>query len=120
MEQNRRNFVREAEAGSITSGAKAGTARPRGMARSLTLLTMRRYGQYRLGINTDKGILDVAEAGRLLNMFAPATIDDLLQDEDGPSLNALVDVGLTSKAAHGAFIREEEVEYGPVVTHPER
>jgi 2-keto-4-pentenoate hydratase/2-oxohepta-3-ene-1,7-dioic acid hydratase in catechol pathway len=120
MEQNRRNFVREAEAGNITSSAKAGTARPRGMARSLTLLTMRRYGQYRLGINTDKGILDAAEAGRLLNMFAPATIDDLLQDEDGPSLNALVDLALTSKAAHPAFISEEEVEYGPVVTHPEK
>ncbi len=120
MEQNRRNFVQEADADSITSGTKAGTAHLRGMAHRLTLLTMRRYGQYRLGIKTDKGILDAAEAGRLLNIFAPATIDDLLQDEDGPSLNALVDVALRSKAAHGAFIREEEVEYGPVVTHPEK
>jgi len=115
-----RNFVQEADAKSIISGAKPGTTRPRGIAHKLTLLTMRRYGQYRLGIKTDKGILDAAEAGRLLNIFAPTTIDDLLQDEDGPSLNALVDVALTSKAAHGAFIREEEVEYGPVVTHPEK
>jgi 2-keto-4-pentenoate hydratase/2-oxohepta-3-ene-1,7-dioic acid hydratase in catechol pathway len=110
----------EADAGSITSGAKPGTTRPRDMARKLTLLTMRRFGQYHLGVKTDKGILDAAEAARLLNMFVPGTIDDLLQDEDGPSLNALVDLALTSKAAHPAFIREEEVEYGPVVTRPEK
>jgi 2-keto-4-pentenoate hydratase/2-oxohepta-3-ene-1,7-dioic acid hydratase in catechol pathway len=120
MEQNRRNFVQEADAGTITSGAKTGTTRTRGMARNLSLLTMRRYRQYRLGVKTDKGILDAAEAGSLLNMFAPATIDDLLQDEDGPTLNALVDLALTSKATLPAFIREEEVEYGPVVTRPEK
>lgn len=120
MKQNQRDLVQDADTDGTSSGARAGTTRPRGMAHRLTLLTMRRYRQYHLGVKTDKGILNAAEAGRLVNMFAPATIDDLLQDEDGPSLNALVDVALTSKAAHGAFIREEEVEYGPVVTHPEK
>lgn len=119
MEQNRRNLVREADAES-TSDAKAGSRRKRGMARDLILLTMRRQGHCRLGVKTEKGILDAPEAARLLRMHVPATIDDLLQDEDGPSLNALVDDALTSPASRPAFIKEEEVEYGPLVTRPEK
>jgi hypothetical protein len=61
------------------------------MAHGLTLLTMRHNGGFRLGVKTDKGILDVVEAAARLHMHAPATMDDLLQNQDGPSLNALVD-----------------------------
>jgi 2-keto-4-pentenoate hydratase/2-oxohepta-3-ene-1,7-dioic acid hydratase in catechol pathway len=94
--------------------------RARGMARGLTLLTMRRNGEYRLGVKTDKGILDAPQAANLLRMYAPATMDDLLQDEDGPSLNALVDAALKSGAAQSAFVSEESIKYGPVVTRPEK
>lgn len=90
------------------------------MATGLTLLTMRRDGQYRLGVKTDKGILDVPEAAKLLGIHAPAAMDDVLQEEDGPSLNALVDAALKSKAARAAFIEEEEIEHGPVVTRPDK
>jgi 2-keto-4-pentenoate hydratase/2-oxohepta-3-ene-1,7-dioic acid hydratase in catechol pathway len=94
--------------------------RARGMARGLTLLTMRRNGEYRLGVKTDKGILDAPQAANLLRMYTPATMDDLLQDEDGPSLNALVDAALKSGAAQSAFVSEESIKYGPVVTRPEK
>src|SRR4029077_14310025 len=70
--------------------------RARGMARGLTLLTIQRDGEFRLGVKTGKGILDVIEAATLFEMHAPATVDDLLQNEDGPSLNALVDAALQS------------------------
>ena len=95
-------------------------SRARGMAHGLTLLTMRRNGEYRLGVKTDKGILDVPEAAQLLHMHAPATVDDLLQDEDGPSLNALVGAALKSSATRAAFVSEADIEYGPVVTRPEK
>jgi 2-keto-4-pentenoate hydratase/2-oxohepta-3-ene-1,7-dioic acid hydratase in catechol pathway len=95
-------------------------ARARGMARGLTLLTMRRSGEFRLGVKTDRGILDVPEAAKLLQMYAPATVDDLLQHEDGPSLNALVDAALKSTATRAAFVSEADIEYGPVVTRPEK
>jgi 2-keto-4-pentenoate hydratase/2-oxohepta-3-ene-1,7-dioic acid hydratase in catechol pathway len=100
-----------------TMGSDSGA---RGLARGLTLLTMRRDGEYGLAAKTEKGILDVNEAGKLLRMHAPATMDDLLQHEDGPSLNALVDAALKSKAAQKAFVKEEGIEYGPIVTHPEK
>src|SRR5215469_9258520 len=128
----RRNVLKGAGAvaaiaatGGLTMGvaeASPDPARPRGMARGLTVLNMRRNGQYRLGVKTDKGILDAQEAAKLLRMHAPADIDDLLQHEDGPSLNALVDAALKSGsgAAHSAFIKEESIEYDPIVVHPEK
>jgi 2-keto-4-pentenoate hydratase/2-oxohepta-3-ene-1,7-dioic acid hydratase in catechol pathway len=108
------------ESGSARAAVKPEPGRARGMARGLTLLTMRRDGEYRLGIKTDQGILDAPQAGHLLHMHAPASMDDLLQDEDGPSLNALVSAALKSDAAHAAFQSEESIAYGPVVTRPEK
>lgn len=94
--------------------------RPRGMAHGLTVLNIRRNGAYELAVKTDKGILLATEASKALKMHAPATVDDLLQNEDGPSLNALVDAALKSSSARSAFIKEEGIEYGPIVTHPEK
>jgi 2-keto-4-pentenoate hydratase/2-oxohepta-3-ene-1,7-dioic acid hydratase in catechol pathway len=90
------------------------------MARGLTLLTIRSHGNFRLGVKTDKGVLDAQEAARLLNMPTPVTVDDLLQNEDGPMLNALVDAALDSSTARSAFVDERSIEYGPVVTRPEK
>jgi 2-keto-4-pentenoate hydratase/2-oxohepta-3-ene-1,7-dioic acid hydratase in catechol pathway len=90
------------------------------MAHGLTVLNIRRNGAYELAVKTDKGILLATEAAKTLKMHAPATIDNLLQNEDGPSLNALVDAALKSSSARSAFIKEEGIEYGPVVTHPEK
>jgi 2-keto-4-pentenoate hydratase/2-oxohepta-3-ene-1,7-dioic acid hydratase in catechol pathway len=94
--------------------------RARGMASGLTLLTMQHNGGFRLGVKTGKGVLDVTEASRLLHMHAPATLDDLLQDEDGPSLNALVEAACESSGSEKVFVDEQSMVYGPVVTRPEK
>jgi len=130
MDQNRRNLSEGpgavgtmAAAVGLTAGhseADPAAKRARGVARGLTLLTMRRSGEFRLGVKTGQGILDVPEAASLLRMHAPATVDDLLQNEDGPSLNALVNAVLESSAARAAFVDEASLEYGPVVTRPEK
>jgi 2-keto-4-pentenoate hydratase/2-oxohepta-3-ene-1,7-dioic acid hydratase in catechol pathway len=98
----------------------ADPARPRGMAHGLTVLNIRRNGTYELAVKSDKGILIVAQAAKTLHMHAPADLDDLLQHEDGPSLNALVDAALKSSAARSAFVKEDGIEYGPIVVHPEK
>jgi 2-keto-4-pentenoate hydratase/2-oxohepta-3-ene-1,7-dioic acid hydratase in catechol pathway len=92
----------------------------RGLAHRLTMLTIRRDGEFRLGVKTDKGILDVPEAANILKLHAPATVDQLLQEEDGPSLNALVEATLHSGAARAAFVEESSIQYGPVVARPEK
>ena len=130
MAQNRRNFLKNAGA-ACTLAAMGGFSRAianrkpapgqgRGLATGLTLLNMRRDGEFHLCVKTGKGVLDVVEAARLLHMHAPATTDDLLQNEDGPSLNALVDAASKSSAAQKAFLKEENIEYGPAVTRPEK
>ena len=47
-------------------------------------------------------------------------MDDLLQNQDGRSLNALVDAALHSPSAQNAFLDEAGIEFGPVVTRPEK
>jgi 2-keto-4-pentenoate hydratase/2-oxohepta-3-ene-1,7-dioic acid hydratase in catechol pathway len=121
MDQNNMDKIamnRERTPKPVQQNAEAGRAR--GMARGLTILTMRRDGLFRLGVKTGKGILDVTEAATLLQMHAPFTVDDLLQNEDGPSLNALVNVALQSNHSEKAFLDEGIVAYGPVVTRPEK
>ena len=130
MDQNRRDFLKgaglvaaiAATGGLTVEHAEAAPVKTgqRGMARGLILLTMRRNGEYRLGVKTEKGILDVPLAAKLLHMHAPSTMDELLQNEDGPSLNALVGYALKSRAAGKEFLNETAVEYGPVVTRPEK
>jgi len=130
MKSNRRSFLKGAGAigamaamgglNTVNAGTKPTGQQKKGMARGLTLLTMRRNGEYRLGVKTEKGILVVKQAAETLHMHAPPTMDDLLQHEDGPALNALVDVAIKSAAVQKGLLTEETIEYGPVVTHPEK
>ena len=92
----------------------------RGMARGLTLLSMGHAKDYRLGVKTSKGVLDVVVAAKALNMQAPARLDDLLQYEQGPELNALVDAALKSSKTQKAFLKEEAVEFAPLLQNPEK
>ena len=129
MEQNRRTILKGAGAiaamaatGQFAGGTETASnkERKRGMAHGLALLTMRVQGEYRLGVKTERGVLDVPEAAKLLKMHAPANMDDLLQHEDGPSLNALVEAASKSRAIQRAWLPEDGIEYGPVVTRPEK
>jgi len=130
MKQSRRDLLKGAAviAGvAATGGIMAEPAKTeqrrgsaRGIARGLTLLTMRREGEYQLGVKTERGILAVPAAAKLLRLPAPLTMDDLLQKEDGPSLNALVDAAMRSGKGRAAFLREESIEFGPLVTRPEK
>ncbi|HWW15661.1 MAG TPA: fumarylacetoacetate hydrolase family protein [Candidatus Dormibacteraeota bacterium] len=117
MDQSHQNLFARARSGEPVT---AGGERARGIARGLTLLTMQRDGDFQLGVKTVRGILDVTAAAARLHMHAPSTMDDLLQDEEGPSLNALVAAALQSDDSKGAFVEERSIEYGPVVTRPEK
>ena len=127
MDANRRDFL----VGTAGAALAAGTVSPPTAARAaetqhtfemprgMTLLNMRRDGGYRLGVKTPKGILDVVAAGQALNLPAPTDMDDLLQNGKGGVLKAVVDAA-NSRAPESVFVREETVQYGPVVTRPEK
>lgn len=141
MAQDRRDFLKRtsklgalalaaplAAAASTAAGPDAQAAhaatlapdRPRGMARQLILLSVRRNGQYRLAAKTPWGVLDISEAAKFLRMHAPGTMDEMLQNEDGPSVNAVVTAASKTKAGLRLFFREDRLEYGPVVARPEK
>lgn len=85
----------------------------------MTLLSYREAGQYRLGVKTPKGILEVNKAASHLKMPAPSSIDDLLQNGKGGMLKRLVDAA--ANAGGAKFLRSEQgLEYGPVVMNPEK
>ena len=107
--------LRPGEAQAAEKGSAPG---PRGMARGLTLLTFRQGAEYPLGVKVDGGILDVKQAAAILKLKAPATMDDLLQNEDGPRLEALVAAATKAPAAKKAILPEGSITYGPVVTRP--
>jgi len=130
MKSNRRSFLKGAGAigavaamGGLQAGStetKMASSAKKGMARGLTLLTMRRDGEYRLGAKTSNGILDVKAAAETLKMYSPATLDDMLQSEEGASVQAVVEAAMKSAAVKKAFLKEEAIEYGPLVTRPEK
>jgi 2-keto-4-pentenoate hydratase/2-oxohepta-3-ene-1,7-dioic acid hydratase in catechol pathway len=89
------------------------------MPRGMTLLTIQLDREYRLGVKTDKGVLDVKRAATHFKMSAPTTMDDLLQNGKGGLLKALVNTA--AKADSKEFMLDEDrLEYGPVVLSPEK
>jgi 2-keto-4-pentenoate hydratase/2-oxohepta-3-ene-1,7-dioic acid hydratase in catechol pathway len=142
MTQGRRTFLKLAgAAGVVAVAGTAGTAEaavkqkdgrkdhPRGMAKGLTLLSIRgKDGEPRLAVKTAKGILDVAEAARAHKLDGPATMDELLQQEDGPRLEAIVKAATggpvakaaAAKAGAGPFLDEASLTYAPLVSRPEK
>jgi len=130
MNSNRRSFLKGAGAigavaalgglNTLSAETKPAGQPKKGMARGLTLLTMRRNGEYRLGAKTSKGILEVKEAAAVLKLHSPATLDDMLQHDEGASVQEVVEAAMKSSAAQKLFLKEENIEYGPLVTRPEK
>ncbi|WP_206811742.1 fumarylacetoacetate hydrolase family protein [Paradesulfitobacterium ferrireducens] len=90
----------------------------------MKLATIYRNQDLVLGIKTEKGILDIREAGRLLGQDVPVRIEQVLQSpqEQLQALGLLVKNAELS-SGHGdsrLWLREDEVEFAPCVTNPEK
>jgi 2-keto-4-pentenoate hydratase/2-oxohepta-3-ene-1,7-dioic acid hydratase in catechol pathway len=117
-------YDRDVKSSGVPSGPEEmltwGPQSRKGMAQGLTLLTIKTRKGYALGAKTSRGILNVPEAARLMNAIAPSTMDELLANEDGPRLNALVERALVSAEVHPAIYSEIDVQFGPVVVRPQK
>ena len=109
MKSNRRTFLKNAGA-QVRSGA---------IPKNMTFLTISKNGEYSLGVKTDKGVLDVKAASRLLKKKVPTTIEDVIRGGD-QGLTALVRIALRSDKSKKAFLDESKIHYGPCVTNPEK
>ncbi len=134
MTQTRRNFLKGAGVAVVvgTSGASAAAkalakaadatrkSGPHEPPKQMTFCTLRKAGEYTLGIKTSRGILDVKKAAQVLRKTIPVTIDEVLHAAEAQGLKALVDEALTNGRVKSAFLDEGQVAFGPCVTNPEK
>src|SRR5256885_17028051 len=113
MNKQRRTFLKGAGTAAVVGAAgmraaNAAMAAPEAaqksgggsssMPKNMTFVTLRDGDAYRLGVKTDRGVLDVRKAAAALNVKAPATIDDVIQGRgDNNALAPLVQKALAAK-----------------------
>jgi len=86
------------------------------MPHDVTLLSIRNAdGGDSLGVKLDDGVLDVRTAAKRLNLPAPATLDQLLQESRGPELTALI---AAAREAKIALLDEAAITHGKLFAHP--
>lgn len=85
--------------------------------RSLKLLTFKQKGQLKLGIKTEKGILNVEDAAKLLNIEVPNSIEETINENKVDALETLVKQAL-AQSNESIFLDEAEINFGPTVTKP--
>lgn len=90
------------------------TSRPTG----LTFATLATRNGHRLGLRTDRGVLDVEQASRLFRIKAPFTVDEVLAGADCAPLRKLIEKALADKRGKAVLIPESKVKWGPVVPNP--
>ncbi|MGB8276332.1 MAG: fumarylacetoacetate hydrolase family protein [Methylovirgula sp.] len=94
-------------------------AGPHELPRNLTALAIKQKdGSETLGVKTDKGIIDVVAAAKLLKFQAPATLEDLLADGNAAGLVALVKAAQTSPKAKPAILDEAKITHGRLFADP--
>lgn len=85
------------------------------------LLTFRQGGDYRLGIRTEKGILDVAAANQALRIPGLAETPQAFFSAGAAALRGLEDcasAALQSESQMGWFLDEAKIDPGPCVPYP--
>lgn len=141
MSESRRSFLRKVGAGSALAtastllAATAATAAEEnggkmekeksgaegGMPAGLALCTLKRGGEWGLGVRTERGILDIEAAADHFDIDdAPETVDEVLQEGGGETLQEVIETALAAKHPKPFFLSEEDVIFGPAVTNPEK
>jgi 2-keto-4-pentenoate hydratase/2-oxohepta-3-ene-1,7-dioic acid hydratase in catechol pathway len=91
------------------------------LPKGLTLCTLKRGGEWGLGVRTARGILDVEAAADHFDIDGePESADELLQEGGGEALQEVIAAALAAKHPRPFFLAEEDVIFGPAVTNPEK
>ena len=118
-------------AGTVAAGAGAAQRTPRkatsrsagdhGVVAGIEhrLCNLQRADGYGIGVELDRGILDVMATAARLRMDVPADMDDLLQNGRGGELRALLD-RVERTPASAILLAPGAVRFAPLVTRPEK
>src|SRR5262245_27807459 len=97
---------------------KAAAKRYSSKATQLTFATLDTKRGYRLGIRTERGVLDVELAAKAFRVKAPVTIEEVISGADCAPLKMLVDKALADSRANKALVPESRARFGPAVPNP--
>lgn len=90
------------------------------LPRNMTLLSIaNKDGTETLGVKTDKGVIDVRAAAKLLGMAAPTTLEELLKEGNAAGLNKLIAASSQPKAK-SALLDESKITHGRLFTSPSK
>jgi len=86
---------------------------------NLTLLSIRQAdGDETLGIKIGSDVVDVCQAAKLLNINAPKTLDDLLQEGRAADLERLLTAVRASDKSDVFLLKESDITYGRLFRKP--
>jgi 2-keto-4-pentenoate hydratase/2-oxohepta-3-ene-1,7-dioic acid hydratase in catechol pathway len=84
----------------------------------LTFATLDTKRGYRLGIRTERGVLDVELAAKAFRVKAPLTIDEVIGGADCAPLKLLAEKALADPRGKGVLVPEARAKFGPAVPNP--
>ena len=84
---------------------------------NLRVANMLRGPTYYLGVETDRGVLDVPATAAVAGLPAPRDVDELLQKGLGAQLSAVVDAA-EDRPADAVIVDEPQTHFGPLVSRP--
>lgn len=85
----------------------------------MKLVTLRNGNEARLGVKTDRGILDIKAAASSAASSLPTSIHELIEGGEA-ALDSLRDFVTAAAESSAPWIDPAEAEYGPCVTKPEK
>jgi 2-keto-4-pentenoate hydratase/2-oxohepta-3-ene-1,7-dioic acid hydratase in catechol pathway len=92
---------------------------PTEMPTNVTLLSMHNDdGTDTLGVKIGADVIDVRRASKLLNIDAPQTLDQLLQEGSAAQLDKLIAAAKNSPKAKPAILAESTISYGRLFSNP--
>ncbi len=85
----------------------------------MKLVNLKQNGEIRVGIKTEKGILDVQTAGDQLSQPAPASMEQLIRENRMHEIKDILEQAVQNPHQFD-FLAEEEVSFAPAVIDPEK
>ncbi|MDR4949877.1 fumarylacetoacetate hydrolase family protein [Neobacillus cucumis] len=86
----------------------------------MKLLQFVKENQVQLGVKTEQGIFDVKEAGKVLEVSVPTSVQQVIASEDGQDLLQSLINRAAAEGRKELFFAEEGIQYAPVVSTPEK
>ncbi len=85
----------------------------------MKLLHFKRENQIRLGIKTEKGILDIQSAGQQFNVEVPGTVDELIQKSQLSTIKKIVE-SASQDGFSSLYLQEKDITFESAVLNPQK